>query len=282
MSTKIYNGYISKLSIEQLLKKFIVLVPQFEEKKKEFYHKSLAEEATFAIDKEVYKQGKRPEGDRQFRILHEIHDKNEKAIKNAILMHTKESNDFSANCCVFPMGKRKTLILFYCEDNTLTEMWRNLPFISEYHYQNQTDQPSEISNKDWNQRRKDWDKAVGWDTARERGYCFQFTIERLPFPRTSECMKYVPGLAKRRLNLLHDNFVDAEFKKQMSKHKKEKPQEDPSIFSFYRIAKDKWFAYKKTPAFKKDLKGIPLISINFETSPAKKSEALNKAIKSTK
>jgi hypothetical protein len=32
-------------------------------------------------------------------------------------------------------------------------------WVTEYHYQNQTDKPSRISNKEWNNRRKTWDKV---------------------------------------------------------------------------------------------------------------------------
>ena len=284
MSTKIYNGYISKLSIEQLLKKFVPLVPIFEEKKKELYYKSLAEESTFKIDAEAYKS-KKLESDRQYKILHEIHDNNEKAIKRAISTHTREANDFSANCCVFPMGKNKTLILFYCEDRTLAEMWDNLHFIAEYHYQDQTDQPENISNKDWGQRKRDWDKAVGWGTARERGYCFQFTIERLPWARTSECVKHIPSTKVRALNLLHDNFIDADVKKQREKYEKipitfPNKKEELNMFTLFRTAKDKWFEYKKTP-FKKDMAQVSknLVKINFEQSPATKMKEISKAIK---
>ena len=34
---------------------------------------------------------------------------------------------------------------------------------SDYHYQNQTDQPEDISDEEWEQRKKDWDEAIGPD-----------------------------------------------------------------------------------------------------------------------
>ena len=35
--------------------------------------------------------------------------------------------------------------------------------IADYHYQNQTDEPDNISDAEWKRRAKDWDKAIGPD-----------------------------------------------------------------------------------------------------------------------
>ena len=38
------------------------------------------------------------------------------------------------------------------------------PFVEDYHYQNQCDKPDNISNREWNNRRKKWNKLLGYDS----------------------------------------------------------------------------------------------------------------------
>lgn len=46
------------------------------------------------------------------------------------------------------------------------------PFVVDYHYQNQCDKPGNISNKAWNNRRKKWDKLLGYDSFTQRAFSF--------------------------------------------------------------------------------------------------------------
>lgn len=46
------------------------------------------------------------------------------------------------------------------------------PFVEDYHYQNQCDKPDNISNREWNNRRKKWDKLLGYDTFSQRAFTF--------------------------------------------------------------------------------------------------------------
>lgn len=43
-------------------------------------------------------------------------------------------------------------------------------WVEEYHYQNQTDQPRDISDKEWNQRRRNWEKVCLNDHNARRMY----------------------------------------------------------------------------------------------------------------
>ena len=261
MSTKIYNGYISKLSLEQLLKKFVPLVPKFDEIKKNLYYKSLAAEVTEVIDKRNYEKIEC----NQYEIFKEVNRKHENNIRKAILDQSRQDNDYSCSCSVFPMGKDKTLILFYSECSKMTDVWELLPYISEYHYQNSTDKPDYISSKDWNQRCRDWDKAIGNDTPRERAFSFQFTIERLPFARTKECLKYVPKKSKRAIDLIYDTFLEKE-----TKRLKETPEfkDNDSYYSLFEKARANYLDYKKTDDYKKQILDIyrGLVKIDFESS----------------
>lgn len=299
MSTKIFHGYISKLSIEQLLKKFVLLVPKFEELKNNLYYESLAAEATEVIDKRNHEkcecsgptvflphlnaycnENSDPDPDGicrvcnkntlknkydQYEIFREVNRKNENDIRKAILDQSRQKNDYSCSCGVFPMGKNKTLILFYSENNEMTDMWQSLPYISEYHYQNSTDKPDYISSKDWNQRRRDWDKALGNDTPRERSFGFHFTVERLPFARIKECLKYVPKKSKRTIDLIYDTYLEKEIKRL-----KGTPEfkDNDSFYSLFEKAIANYIDYKKTDDYKKQILDIykSLVKIDFESS----------------
>lgn len=289
MSTKIYNGYISKLSLEQLLKKFVPLVPKFEEIKNKLYYESLAAEATEVIDKRNHEKcechwydrnGRSiedigPDGScitckkiikiNQYEIFKEVNRKHEKDINKAILESSRQQNDYSCSCSVFPMGKGKTLILFYSECSKMTDVWELLPYISEYHYQNSTDKPDYISSKDWSKRRRDWDKAIGNDTPRERAFSFQFTIERLPFARIKECLKYVPKKSKRAIGLIYDTYLEKE-----TKRLKETPEfkDNDSYYSLFEKARANYLDYKKTDDYKKQILDVyrSLVKIDFESS----------------
>lgn len=46
------------------------------------------------------------------------------------------------------------------------------PFVEDYHYQNQCDKPDNISNREWNNRRKKWDKLLGYDSFTQRAFSF--------------------------------------------------------------------------------------------------------------
>ena len=72
-------------------------------------------------------------------------------------------SDFDYNCSmmVIPM-ENKQLVLVFGNDE-LTEVVKNQPWLRDYHYQNQTDCPANISEEEWEQRRKDWDEAIGPD-----------------------------------------------------------------------------------------------------------------------
>lgn len=285
MSTKIFHGYISKLSIEQLLKKFVLLVPKFEEIKNNLYYESLAAEATEVIDKrnneecdcehspgiyisfdnDTCHKCKKKQNNDQYEIFREVNRKHEKNINKAIIEQSRQDNDYSCSCSVFPMGKNKTLILFYSENNKMTDMWQSLSYISEYHYQNSTDKPDYISSKDWSQRRRDWDKALGNDTPRERSFGFQFTVERLPFARIKECLKYVPKKSKRAIDLIYDTYLEKEIKRL-----KGTPEfkDNDSFYSLFEKARANYIDYKKTDDYKKQILNIyrSLVKIDFESS----------------
>lgn len=70
--------------------------------------------------------------------------------------------DYRCNLRIIPM-KRKTLVLYF-GNLEMQQYLESLPdFLIDYHYQDQTDKPDDISTYRWKQREKDWDNAIGPD-----------------------------------------------------------------------------------------------------------------------
>lgn len=68
--------------------------------------------------------------------------------------------DFEFSLTLFPI-KDKVLAIPICENRNLLSILTNQPYVKEYGYWDNTDQPEGISDEDWAVRSQDWDKAVG-------------------------------------------------------------------------------------------------------------------------
>lgn len=62
---------------------------------------------------------------------------------------------------IYPL-EDKTLLMYFGNYKARAVI-ENDPNILDYHYQNQTDRPENISEQEWDQRREDWYKAIGTD-----------------------------------------------------------------------------------------------------------------------
>ena len=68
--------------------------------------------------------------------------------------------DFNCEISIQPL-KNKILGIIYGECIKIKEAWFNKEFIKEYGYWNNTDKPEGITDKQWERRCVDWDKALG-------------------------------------------------------------------------------------------------------------------------
>lgn len=73
-------------------------------------------------------------------------------------------SDYDYKCVlqIIPM-ETKTLAMFFGNPMLRDYLESRHDFLIDYHYQNQTDQPDDISDAEWHVREKDWDKAIGPD-----------------------------------------------------------------------------------------------------------------------
>lgn len=115
----------------------------------------------------------------------------ENYIKKRIqIMEMKQQRDYAVDFgfkfMVMPLkDSPKVLLLLYTEREKLRDVFEDTPEIEDYHYQNQTDPPEDVLEADWDQRRKDWDNALGgdgWSTPMESGFQYKpYDHERLWF-----------------------------------------------------------------------------------------------------
>lgn len=70
--------------------------------------------------------------------------------------------DYRCKLQIIPM-ETKTLTMFFGNPMLRNYLKSRPDFLTDYHYQNQTDRPEDISDTEWNLREKDWDKAIGPD-----------------------------------------------------------------------------------------------------------------------
>lgn len=84
--------------------------------------------------------------------------------------------DFEYTVMLFPCND-KTLLLYYTEEPVLQEHFLKLSYTSDYHYQDSSDRPDNISKEEWKKRMLDWEFVLGgngWGKPIENGLCFTF------------------------------------------------------------------------------------------------------------
>lgn len=169
MSTKIYNGIAFKgdPDIRQLNKimedlKKDVIKKGIDLARKMYYKDFCIFLDLYAIDKdkakEYYKEYCKNEFVPSFmkiRFYLGFLDKVKEADKKPFL----SVYDFGCSVRVFPIHD-KILGMYFTQKSELSDIILSHKNIIDYHYQNQTDKPDDISDEEWNLRERDWDKAL--------------------------------------------------------------------------------------------------------------------------
>lgn len=88
-------------------------------------------------------------------------------------MRTLLSPNFNFTISLIPEKNGYVYGYYFADD--VEEYFKKIePLVEDYHYQNQCDKPDEISTREWNNRRKKWDKILGYDSFTQRA--FNFTV----------------------------------------------------------------------------------------------------------
>lgn len=162
MSTEIYNAYKIEKTITEILPILIKVAPEIKEVCKIEYLEDIYEMATFQFDKEKEKS---------FDELKEYFFDDE---------YSKDNHNNGLLAMLFPY-ENSTYIMFFGNTKHIKIIEKYIDLI-DFHYQNSTDKPDEITENDWNNRINIWDKILGGDGwGKPIDYGFQFTLsEKMP------------------------------------------------------------------------------------------------------
>lgn len=118
-----------------------------------------------------------------------------------------------AELCIMPT-KDKILAIPYFNQHGWNEKLLEMPWVKEYGYWDNTDQPDDMSDADWEQRKIDWDDALGSEHFSGIPAAAGFTAQLHP-PYIMPChakdvLPHIPSAEERVNNLLH-KFAHKEF-----------------------------------------------------------------------
>ena len=89
-------------------------------------------------------------------------------------------HEFEASILFLPLRSR-TLVMAFGDPAFFDDIVED-ERLEDYHYQNQTDKPEDISTRVWNKRRKDWDEVLGRDYI-PANHGFSFRLLSLDDPK---------------------------------------------------------------------------------------------------
>lgn len=173
MSIKIYNGYRfdRNYTIRELDEKLIELRKQIQLAAEKIFTKQILDEWLYIYDcytffgeetalKRMKKYEKEPQNLNWDHVLHEVTFYIEDKIRKS-KSSTKRDFEYDYQCEIHILPiTRKLLFLYYGEKEEFLKIVENQKYVMEYHYQNQTDKPENISASSWKTRKNDWDKAI--------------------------------------------------------------------------------------------------------------------------
>ena len=199
MSTKIYNGYkIKRMNLMQLSKFSGRVKADIKNIYKEYYGKLFTELMVSFYDK-VQNGSTYNDILKDFKIETNVTDAYFCAYTvirhfNDKIKTTQERNplfDFDTSIHILPVDN-KILALLYTDNRDITKLWESYKEVSSYYYFDNTDKPERISDKNWEQRAIDWEKAMPTYVPNDFGFTLtcDFTPNCLMW---DEIKKYIPS-----------------------------------------------------------------------------------------
>ncbi len=153
MSTKVYDAFIYKGKIEDLMRWLF--------KKREQYKEYKKKEISLLFN---FKGNKKEFGNSYFAIA-DLIERAVKQEKNIVI-------NYQAQAVVY-FHKGKIYVKFFSLPPKLLPK-KNSKFI-DFHYQNSTDKPNNISQREWNYRERTWDEIMKYNSFGENGLTLEFT-----------------------------------------------------------------------------------------------------------
>jgi hypothetical protein len=274
MSTKIYNGYslplMGTLELMTFLNKVKTKVVAIHDK---LWKERLASQATGLIDlnslgerKSVVEFMDNKDAVTFYPKWEAYEHIRKKIQKIAVTKERDPTVDFGFNLCLIPT-KNKILTILYTEQKEMTKAWESFKEVTSYFYYNNSDQPENITNAEWNKRGKEWDVALGDDgIPGNKALQYHPIPEFFQMPSYEDIKEFIPSLAKR--SEMHVN--DKAFVEYCENSKDEETKQKVEDKRFVSLIMD-FHSYKQTP------KGKKLLEKHVKTIKAKLKKRLVKA-----
>lgn len=100
-----------------------------------------------------------------FKVFGDLHVKYKRKDAVGTIDQTfgRAADPLEITVAIIPLSKRRTIVKPFYSDLENTECAKELAEIlntqfKDYHYQNQTDKPDDISPQEWNARKMNWDR----------------------------------------------------------------------------------------------------------------------------
>lgn len=169
MSTKIYNGYaLPNWTFKELKDFYVPLVEEATKIRTELYCSQIAKDVTSNIDRynnnlPLLDLPTSIKDKKTFKTYYSDIAREYAIEQIREIQLTQRRNpayDYEFNICFIPIDNA-ILALLYTEHKELTDLWENCQYVKEYGYWNNEEQSEDITDEEWEQRRIDWDIALG-------------------------------------------------------------------------------------------------------------------------
>ena len=238
MSTKVYDGYkLPNFSSKELIDFCHRLKHLVSTEQKEFYFRAHSKRALQLFD--LHYLGELPEYKTSEKLFISNPSNPLSIAWSEITEEVREANnknqmhDYYFHVHFFPLDN-KILAMPRSLNSLYNKIWESFSEVEEYGYWNNTDKPDEISNKEWNQRKKDWTEAfrgsVGW-YANETGLKFEVMGDPFLFILQKDQSSYFPNVKKRALSAASLIVQNKAIKEALDKNKDKTKNETNKILS---------------------------------------------------
>lgn len=246
MSTKIYDAYICPKfrSIDHMHNTFKKIKDRIKKEVVKRYQGKIAQDWADYQDNCIIKNKKITSP------FHEIASKASKEFQKNV-NNSKDcdaSYNFIFEIMIIPYRKN-IYIKIFTQQTDLCNLLEEYGF-KDFHYQNQTDRPEEISGREWAKRDVIWDNIFkNENTWRDIGISYNWSPSEIyDTPFSEEDIKYLmPSFKKRARRIAKDKIWGRVYRK---KFKDDKPKKASKVAGEYRKFRD----YLKTEKGKEEVK----------------------------
>lgn len=209
MSTRIYGGKIVRLPIIEVHKRLLSLRAAIAQKGAEIIDREIAALTAKKFDqislgKNEIPQNVHKASDLASIAFHEVRDRFKEIYKSG---YRDPSIDTKFKIYLFPRGD-DTLFMVDCEQEEMIKILTDEDWVEDYHYQNASDRPDSISEKDWRQREEDWDEVMPSGIPAHTCLLFQmFDGEPYMHTKVDRVWNLIPAVEARVRRWAEDNYI---------------------------------------------------------------------------